>query len=287
MERFDLREGKQLGFEDMAVLMGKPAGKKYESSYEQIAKAITLFCGDEARMDSLSRLFEYVAISVMTRNGDAHLKNFGLLYESPASEQGPMLSPLYDVVTTSAYDLVNPRTQAKMVDRRLALNLNKSKDYPNRQQLHEFGRNICFVKQPEQVIERIGDAMQKTLQQHGSRAEAAFLKRMKREWDDGRLSLERSRFLTGGVVPAQSNKATVRDAETQAGRYADQVIAVDAHHVFQNIGKGEQIKHDRAVFGAIVPQVGQMLKIRYQQGQVARLVIDGEEKTQGKNGVER
>jgi serine/threonine-protein kinase HipA len=40
-------------------------------------------------------------LSVLVRNGDAHLKNFGVLYASPA---GPMaLAPVYDVVTTTVY----------------------------------------------------------------------------------------------------------------------------------------------------------------------------------------
>ena len=37
----------------------------------------------------------------MLRNGDAHLKNFGVFYPYPA---GPVsLAPVYDVVTTAAY----------------------------------------------------------------------------------------------------------------------------------------------------------------------------------------
>jgi len=37
----------------------------------------------------------------MVRNGDAHLKNFGVLYASPG--QTVTFAPLYDVVTTTAY----------------------------------------------------------------------------------------------------------------------------------------------------------------------------------------
>jgi serine/threonine protein kinase HipA of HipAB toxin-antitoxin module len=40
------------------------------------------------RTDSdLRRLFEYVAFTVMVRNGDGHLKNFGLLYEHPGERR--------------------------------------------------------------------------------------------------------------------------------------------------------------------------------------------------------
>lgn len=40
-------------------------------------------------------------LSVTVRNGDAHLKNFGVVYPFPG---GPVsLSPAYDIVTTTAY----------------------------------------------------------------------------------------------------------------------------------------------------------------------------------------
>ena len=195
MARFDLLEGRQIGFEDMAVLMGKTQkiDEKYQSSYEAVAKAVTLYCSDDHRLSSLQNLFEYVAFSIMVRNGDAHLKNFGLLYEHPASGNGPKLAPLYDVVTTSAYDLPG-RNGATMVDRTMALKMNRSKDYPSRKVLLEFGK-LCDVRAPIQVLERLADAMQATLQEYGGLAQASFLQRMKREWDAGRHSVASSHFL--------------------------------------------------------------------------------------------
>jgi serine/threonine-protein kinase HipA len=163
MERFDLANDRQLGFEDMAVLTGKTNTRqaKYQGSYEGLAKAVNLFCGDEARMESLNRLFEYVAFSIMVRNGDAHLKNFGVLYEHPASRQTAKLAPLYDVVTTSVYELSNGRG-GDMTDRSMALKMNRTKNYPSRTDLLDYAK-LCFVKNPDQVTERIADAMQMTL----------------------------------------------------------------------------------------------------------------------------
>lgn len=194
MERFDLADGTQLGFEDMAVLMGKTSKRdeKYQSSYEMLAKAVTLYCGDEHRMESLNWLFDYVLLSIMVRNGDAHLKNFGILYEHTEVRAQARLAPLYDVVTTSAYDLVNGRGET-MVDRSLALKLNKTRDYPERSAILDFAR-LCAVKDPEARMERIADAMQATMQEHGERGEREFMQRMQREWDAGRMSLERTRF---------------------------------------------------------------------------------------------
>ncbi|MDD2317390.1 MAG: HipA domain-containing protein, partial [Desulfobacterales bacterium] len=45
--------------------------------------------------------FSTLALSVMLRNGDAHLKNFGVLYTDPMGVVE--LAPVYDLVTTTAY----------------------------------------------------------------------------------------------------------------------------------------------------------------------------------------
>ncbi|WP_181885570.1 type II toxin-antitoxin system HipA family toxin [Trinickia dinghuensis] len=72
IERFDVSGDQQLGFEDMAVLMGKnhvQPNFKYSSSYEKVALAIGMNCGSHSD-ESLARFFEYFALSVMVRNGD-------------------------------------------------------------------------------------------------------------------------------------------------------------------------------------------------------------------------
>ena len=61
----------------------------------------------------------------------------------------------------------------------------------------DSGRKLCSVKKPEQVIERIADAMQVTLDQLRDRADTQFFNRIKQEWDAGRTSLERSQFIQG------------------------------------------------------------------------------------------
>ena len=117
MHRFDRTpDGAALGFEDMAVLMGLPAASKYDASYERIAKAIALYCSPERQPAALAQLFDQVLLSCMIGNGDAHLKNFGILYGDPHDED-VRLAPAYDIVNTTAY----------IPDDGLALQLNGSK----------------------------------------------------------------------------------------------------------------------------------------------------------------
>ena len=112
----------------------------------------------------------------------------GLLYEHPAAA-APRLSPLYDVVTTAAYDDINVRTGQMQTDRTLALKLNKSTRYPNREQLVEFGKTFCLVRSPEKVIDRVCEAMTDSLSANRDRVDDTFFRRIQDEWDRGRESI--------------------------------------------------------------------------------------------------
>lgn len=188
MRRFDVsKDGEQMGFEDAAVLMNKHASEKYVGSYENVAKMIDIYCGENA-MESKARLFEYIALTVMTRNGDGHLKNFGLTYDHP-NGLSPELAPLYDVVTTSIYTHVNQRTGETKADRTLALKLNKTTSYPYRENLLNFGKTTCLVSNPAAVIDRIQTGMRESLAENKPRISSWLYQQMKAEWEEGMTSV--------------------------------------------------------------------------------------------------
>jgi len=184
-ERFDLREEHALGFEDMTVLMNKGSRRKYEGSYENVAKAVRLFLSGGDPLTALHQLFDYIAFMVMVRNGDGHLKNFGLLYEDPSKKDSIRLAPLYDVVTTSIYGFTHPRTFITKYDRTLALNLRKSRNYPDRETLLAFGREHCGVLAPEPVIDRIAEALAATLKDQRERIPSELWQQLNEEWQVG------------------------------------------------------------------------------------------------------
>lgn len=147
IERFDVdANGKYLGFEDMTALTGRQNEAKYDGSYEMIAKAISVFASPQYSSSSLVELFKAIVLSVVLRNGDAHLKNFGLLYTTPFDED-VRLSPLYDVVNTTSY------LPADI----LALKLNKTKSWPARDALIEFGKGHCKIDRPALIIDHIAE----------------------------------------------------------------------------------------------------------------------------------
>jgi len=145
MARFDRApDGTPLGFEDMSVLTGND---KYRGSYEMIGRAVEVYTGADFRAQSL-RLFERVALSCFLRDGDAHMKNIGIIYTDPT---GPRrLSPIYDVVCTGIYPLL---------DSRMALNLNKSKVFPVPGQLIAYGERLGLKRaEAEAILLRIDQA---------------------------------------------------------------------------------------------------------------------------------
>ncbi len=101
MKRFDLSENnKTLGFEDMCVLQAKQRDDKYEGSYEGIARTIKTFVSRRNKKQALENFFKMIVINNFVQNGDAHLKNFGLLYEDINNIK---LAPTYDIVSTTMY----------------------------------------------------------------------------------------------------------------------------------------------------------------------------------------
>ena len=100
VRRFDRREGRvRVHMEDFAQVFGKFPESKYEGhSYANIAAAlaVTTSNGREEAMAFVRR----AVFSALIGNGDAHLKNWSVLYDDPVR---PTLSPAYDLVSSIPY----------------------------------------------------------------------------------------------------------------------------------------------------------------------------------------
>jgi serine/threonine-protein kinase HipA len=195
LDRFDMvihDNGRieRLGFEDIAALAGLRvrdilSDRKYQGSYQRVAELLRQL---QLHSDNLHRFFQQVAFSVMVRNGDAHLKNFGVLYRS-ATEV--WLAPMFDVVTTSIYQYARYPGGPELEDRTLALKMfagrHQTRAYPSTQELHDFGRRVCGVSQPAQVLETIAQSMHQTLEnaKGDARVPATLLAKMRAAWETG------------------------------------------------------------------------------------------------------
>jgi serine/threonine-protein kinase HipA len=153
MKRFDVQEDDSyLGFEDMCVLSARATDEKYNGSYEEIVRVIKDIISPTKRKESLKIFFTALVMNHLLRNGDGHLKNYGVLYENDYKDA--RLTPIYDVITTTIY-IKNDIPALKMGDAKLWW---REKTYKT------FATKSCGFsnKEYEEIIKTCIDAVIKT-----------------------------------------------------------------------------------------------------------------------------
>jgi serine/threonine-protein kinase HipA len=103
VERFDAdAQGNPThGLEDACSLLGLPPHEKYAPSMERVLKATEAYLPDAARQTQLEHLGYHLLTNFVIRNADCHSKNIALYY---TSLDDVAFTPVYDLVTTQAYD---------------------------------------------------------------------------------------------------------------------------------------------------------------------------------------
>jgi serine/threonine-protein kinase HipA len=182
IDRFDLRsDGTYRGFEDFCVLNARRTDEKYRGSYEaSIMKRFAEFANSPHVGEDLERLFTLIVINCALRNGDAHLKNFGIVYDDVHGEA--RLAPVYDLVTTAVY---LPKDS-------MALTLNGTTKWASTKELQRLGETRMggTPARVREILERINGAIADT-----SKELRAYIKdhpdfedigkRMLHEWEQG------------------------------------------------------------------------------------------------------
>jgi serine/threonine-protein kinase HipA len=100
--RFDVDEEghPHLGMEDFCCLLGLSPEKKYDTTWERIAKAIRDHVPGPTQREAFRQLSLMLLLTYALRNADCHAKNLALIYSSKADAR---LSPAYDLLTTVVY----------------------------------------------------------------------------------------------------------------------------------------------------------------------------------------
>jgi serine/threonine-protein kinase HipA len=182
IDRFDLRpDGTYCGFEDFCVLNARRTEEKYRGSYEtSIMKRFAEFANSPHVGEDLERLFTLIALNCALCNGDAHLKNFGIVYDDVRGEA--RLAPVYDLGTTSVY----------LSKDTMALTLNGTTKWPSAKELQRLGETRMggTPARIREILERIDAAIAAT--SHDVRA---YIKdhpefedigtRMLQQWEQG------------------------------------------------------------------------------------------------------
>ena len=144
VERFNYDKEKEefLGFEEILALLGKNKEEKYSGSYENVAK--TIYSVTTNKLESMRSFFTLIVMNYLLKNGDAHLKNFGILYTNDFKKI--YFAPAYDVVNTVVYYHKD----------RPALTMFGKKLWFGKKELVKFGAQECFLskKEAETIYEK-------------------------------------------------------------------------------------------------------------------------------------
>lgn len=116
IERFDRTPDRKIHMEDFGQILDRPPGiAQFEGSYEEIAAAMKWIAPQSGH-----EFLRQLVFCIICGNGDAHLKNFSVLYSDGRNGE---LSPAYDIISTIVYMGSGRET--------LALNLGGQKQFEN------------------------------------------------------------------------------------------------------------------------------------------------------------
>ncbi|MCJ8268160.1 MAG: type II toxin-antitoxin system HipA family toxin [Psychrosphaera sp.] len=163
IKRFDVDEqNNALGFEDFCVLQAKGTREKYDASLESCANTLRKFVSSEYLQQSLSDFFKLTLINILVKNGDAHLKNCGVIYPSlnqyhlgKPPQVKRQFAPVFDIVSTVPY----------IANDTMALSLTGSKRWPKWKVLLKFAKQHCGLNESKAnaIAEQVKQAAQNTL----------------------------------------------------------------------------------------------------------------------------
>lgn len=98
IRRFDRPDGGRIHFEDFAQVFNLRTHQKYgRVNYDMIGRTLLIYAGG---LTDLKEMARRLVLNVLMGNGDAHIKNWALIYDNPLR---PRLAPAYDLVSTVAY----------------------------------------------------------------------------------------------------------------------------------------------------------------------------------------
>jgi len=147
IRRYDRPARGRTHVEDFAQVFNLRTHQKYgEANYEMIGRTLLRYAGGLSDLTEMSRR---LVLNVLMGNGDAHIKNWSLIYDNPLR---PRLSPAYDLVSTVAYTTH---------DTALALNMGKVKHF-QAITLDTFSTFLSRVGLLDQVREAIIEEVRST-----------------------------------------------------------------------------------------------------------------------------
>ena len=137
VKRYDRTAGGRVHAEDFAQVFNVYADQEYKATnYDTIGRLI--FDMFPNRFEQLAEFIRRLVVNILIGNGDAHLKNWSVIYKDKVT---PQLSPAYDLVSTIHY----------VQNDSLALNLGGEKHFASIDESH-FERIAQRIDAPPKFV---------------------------------------------------------------------------------------------------------------------------------------
>jgi serine/threonine-protein kinase HipA len=186
VKRFDLAAR---GFEDFCGLLGMASTEKYSGSIERLVKVAGRIITN--RQGMVQDILRSVAFNACIGNSDAHLKNFGVVYDDTNNVS---LSPFYDLVSVRAFDEFKNDIPS--------LSLGGKKEWAIGKAFHAFAASLgVSKKETESILFAVSAGVSATIPSiiEMANTRPAFrehAKRMVASWSAGLRRLNGEKILT-------------------------------------------------------------------------------------------
>lgn len=125
VERFDIDPLtlQRFGFEDCCSLLGLDPDKKYDSTWERVARLTREWVPPTLLVHSQQQMAVTLLLTMALGNADCHSKNVAFLYSGLDDIR---VAPVYDMLTTLAYDQYADNPPGMYIDGRKSWNPDKA-----------------------------------------------------------------------------------------------------------------------------------------------------------------
>lgn len=125
VERFDIDPLtlQRFGFEDCCSLLGLDPDKKYDSTWERVARLTREWVPPTLLVHSQEQMAVTLLLTMALGNADCHSKNVAFLYSGLDDIR---VAPVYDMLTTLAYDQYADNPPGMYIDGRKSWNPDKA-----------------------------------------------------------------------------------------------------------------------------------------------------------------
>lgn len=252
VRRFDRERSGRLHFASARTMLIAAGVAEDEMGYGDLADVVRRMAS--APKETCRALFRRMAVNVLIDNTDDHAKNHAFLYRDGLWH----LSPAYDLQP----QLLNIGYQQMKVGKR---GYEPTLDNV----LSDSARFLLKRDEAEELLVELTQQLTRWPEVFAREGVAP------RDIDACARHLMSDRHFEFGQAPERFSLPQDRAS------YTGPVVAIDAAHVYQNVGRGSHLRHDRAALQPL-PLPGQSVTVQYDDGKVLLTAQEGKQRGLGR-----